>query len=317
MSMKAVVIDNYGSADELHEAEIVVPKIAEDEVLVEVKATSVNPIDVKIRQGLRKANFDWQFPVVLGWDLSGIIVQIGSKVADFQVGDAVFARPDTYQDARRGTYAEYAAVKEDKLVLKPENISFEKAAAIPLAGLTAWQVVVDRLKIKAGEKLLVQAGAGGVGMFAIQIAKYLGAYVTTTTSNKNRQLLLDLGADEVIDYHKNKITDLLSDYDAVFDTINAIDEGLAILKTSGRLVTIAGNPSEAQKQGHPSAEFWRLQANGKQLAQLGALVSQDRIKVIIDSTFDLTTEGLRAAHRLSESHHARGKIVIVPGNHDD
>lgn len=306
--MKAIVIDQYGPLTNLHEAQLPVPEISADEVLVQVKATSVNPIDWKAREGLMQGMYSWQFPVVLGWDVAGTIVKVGASVTQFQVGDDVFARPDIYQDGRRGTYADYAAVKEDKLALKPENVSFEDAAAIPLAGLTAWQVVVDRLHVKQGDKILVQAGAGGVGLFAIQIAKYLGAYVATTASEENRQFLLDLGADEVIDYHHQKITDILQDYDAVFDTINDLDSGLAILKPTGKLVTIAGQPKATEQ---PMAESWWLQPNGQELAKLGALVSQGQIKVVLDRTLPLTEAGVQAAHRRSESHHARGKIVLV------
>ncbi|KRL36416.1 NADP-dependent oxidoreductase [Liquorilactobacillus uvarum] len=308
--MKAIVIDEYGSADKLHEAELEVPRIEADEVLVKIAATSINPIDWKARLGMLKPMFDWAFPIVLGWDLSGTITEVGKDVKSFRVGDEVFARPDIYEDGKRGTYAEFAAVKEDKLALKPENVSFEEAAAIPLAGLTAWQVIVDRLQVKKGEKVLIQAGAGGVGIFAIQIAKYLGAYVATTASPKNNELLKKLGADEVIDYHTHSIVDVLKDYDAVFDTVDQIDDGLEILKPTGRLVTIAGQPTEKQKSATQSVSTWWLQPNGKELSQLGELVAQGTVKVIIDSVFELTSSGLQAAHKRSESHHAQGKIII-------
>lgn len=308
--MKAVVINEYGPAEKLHLEELPVPEIAEDEVLIENHATSINPIDWKARLGMLKPMFDWDFPVVLGWDAAGVITKVGAGVTKFKEGDEVFARPDIYQDGRRGTYAEYVAAKEDKVALKPKKLSFEAAAAIPLAGLTAWQAVKDRLHVKAGEKVLVQAGAGGVGLFAIQIAKYLGAYVATTASAGNRDLLLRLGADEVIDYHTTKIEDVLHDYDAVFDTIDAIDEGLKILKPDGRLVTIAGHPTAEEKNAPQAVSDWWLQPNGAQLSELGALVAQEKIKVVVDSTFDLTTSGLQAAHKRSESRHAHGKIVI-------
>ncbi|WWY81978.1 NADP-dependent oxidoreductase [Pediococcus pentosaceus] len=308
--MKAITISAYGDVDQLHEEELDIPQIANDEVLVKIKATSINPIDWKARMGFLKQMYDWQFPVVLGWDLSGIITQVGKDVKHFKVGDEVFARPDIYEDGTKGTYAEYAAVKEDKLALKPSNVSFEAAAAIPLAGLTAWQVIVDRLKVKKGDKVLIQAGAGGVGIFAIQIAKHLGAYVATTASAKNAEFLTNLGADEVIDYHEHQIGEVLNQYDAVFDTVDDLEAGLAILKPTGKLVTIAGRPTQAQQDAQPSATFWWLQPNGKQLAELGDLVAKGEVKVIIDSTFPLTEDGLRAAHERSQTNHARGKIVI-------
>lgn len=309
--MKAIAINEYGPAQNLHEIDLPTPQLAGDEVLVHEKATSINPIDWKARLGLLKPMYDWAFPVVLGWDVSGVITAVGSDVTDFAVGDEVFARPDIYSDGTRGTYAEYVAVKTDKLAHKPENLTFEQAAAMPLAGLTAWQVVVDRLHVTQGDKVLIQGGAGGVGLFAIQIAKHLGAYVATTASASNAEFLKSLGADEVIDYHTTAIRDVLHDYDAVFDTVNALDDGIAILKPSGRLVTIAGQPTEEQQAARATVESWWLQPNGRQLAELGQLVSEGTVKVIIDSTFPLSEEGLRSAHERSESHHARGKIVIV------
>ncbi len=309
--MKAIVIDRYGGPEELHEKDIPVPQIATDEVLIETKATSINPIDWKTRRGYLKESFPWDFPVVLGWDIAGIITEVGADVHEFKVGDEVFARPDMYSDGKRGTYAEYAAVKADKLVLKPQRLSFEQAAAIPLAGLTAWQVIVDRLKVKAGDKILVQAGAGGVGMFAIQIAKHFGAYVATTASAVNEKLLRQLGADEVIDYHQTQITDVLHDYDAVFDTIDQIPAGLEILKSDGQLVTIAGNPTEEQQNSHPTATSWWLKTNGAELKELANLVENNELRVVIDSIYPMTTSGLRSAHEKSETGHSHGKIVIT------
>ncbi|MDV7758524.1 NADP-dependent oxidoreductase [Liquorilactobacillus mali] len=308
--MKAIAIREYGDIDNLQEIELKIPELAEDEVLVENYATSINPIDWKARLGYLKGMYPWKFPVVLGWDTAGIITQVGAKVADFKVGDKIFARPDIYIDGKKGTYAQYVAVKEDKLALKPDEITFEAAAAVPLAGLTALQVIVDRLKVRKGDKVLIQGGAGGVGLFAIQIAKHLGAYVATTASKKNHEFLKSLGADEVIDYHETKIDAVLNNYDAVFDTVNAIDDGLAILKENGRLVTIAGNPSEEQKASSKEVSSWWLQPNGKQLGKLGNLIVAGEVKVIIDSVYSLTAEGVRAAHKKSQEGHARGKIVI-------
>lgn len=311
--MQAVVINQYGGPEELQMTTIDQPTIAADEVLVAVKATSINPIDWKARQGLLKGMFDWQMPVVLGWDVAGIIVAAGPAVTKFKLGDAVFARPDIYEDGRRGTYAEYAAVKEDKLALKPTELLFEQAAALPLAGLTAYQVIHNQLKIQAGEKVLIQAGAGGVGLNAIQIAKYLGAEVATTASPNHHDLLKKLGADQVIDYHTTAIQDVLHDYDAVFDTIDAIDDGLAILKPTGRLVTIDGQPTDAQKAQGPTVTSWWLQPNGQELAILGELAVQGQLQIVIDQVFPFSTAGLQAAHRYSENSHSAGKLIINVG----
>ncbi|WP_072534041.1 NADP-dependent oxidoreductase [Lactiplantibacillus plantarum] len=311
--MKAVIINQYGGPEELQMATIERPSIDQDEVLVAVQATSINPIDWKARQGLLKSIFDWQMPVVLGWDVAGTIIEAGAAVTNFKVGDEVFARPDIYADGRRGTYAEYAAVKEDKLALKPASLSFEQAAALPLAGLTAYQVIHDQLKIQADEKVLIQAGAGGVGLNAIQIAKYLGAEVATTASANHHALLKQIGADHVIDYHTTAIQDVLTDYDAVFDTIDAIDEGLAILKPTGRLVTIDGQPTAAQKSQGPTVSSWWLQPNGRELAILGQLAVKGHLQVIIDQVFPFSTAGLQAAHRYSENSHSAGKLIINVG----
>lgn len=308
-SMKVIVIDRYGDAQELHEAELPMPTIGADEVLVKMVATSVNPIDWRTRMGRSRAG--WNFPIVLGWDVSGVITTVGTSVQQFKVGDAVIARPDTSADATRGSYAEYVAVKADKLALKPANISFEEGAAIPLSGTVAYQVIVKQLAVGKDDKILVQGGAGGVGLFAVQIAKAQGAYVATTASAENHDLLRSLGADEVIDYHQIKYTDVLHDYDAVFDTTDDIENGLAILKPTGHLVSIAGQPTFAEQSGHPSAKHWWLHPNGQDLAAVAELVAAGQVKVVIDSKYPLTTEGLRAAHLRSESHHAHGKIVIT------
>lgn len=301
--MKAIVIDRFGDAQELHEAELPVPTIGPDEVLVKMVATSVNPIDWRTRNGTRSGR---GFPLVLGTDVSGVITKVGSNVRQFKVGDAVIARPDN-----PGTYAEYVAVREDKLALKPAAISFEEGAAIPLAGTIAYQVIVQQLAVGKDDKVLVQGGAGGVGLFAVQIAKARGAYVATTASAENHALLRSLGADEVIDYHQTKYTDVLHDYDGVFDTVDDIDNGLSILKPAGHLISIAGQPTAAQQNGRPSAKHWRMHPNGKDTAAVAELVAEGQVKVIIDSEYPLTTEGLRAAHLRSESHHAHGKIVIT------
>lgn len=308
--MNAIIIEAYGSEEQLKLVELSKPNIEPDEVLVAVKATSVNPIDWKARQGMLQPVYNWNFPIVLGWDLSGVIVEIGSKVTMFDVGQKVFARPDNYMDGTKGTYAEYAAVKENQLALKPENISFDEAAAIPLAGLTAYQVIKEQLKLTPKSKVLIQGGSGGVGTFAIQIAKYLGAYVAVTSSSNNEKMLKDLSADEIIDYHTTNLVDYPHDFDAVFDTVNAIDEGISVLKPEGKLITIAGNPSEKQLSHSQSVSMWWLKPNGKQLNELSKLVTLGSVKAVVDSTFNLSTDGIRKAHKKSENGHAHGKVVI-------
>ncbi|CUR62808.1 NADP-dependent oxidoreductase [Leuconostoc gelidum subsp. gasicomitatum] len=308
--MKAAVIHQYGDSSQLEVSDIAVPAIKADEVLVENMATSINPIDYKARQGLLQGMFQWQFPVVLGWDIAGRIIAVGDDVHDFHVGDAIFARPDIDPIGKNGTYAEYTAVKADKLARKPDNISFEAAAAVPLAGLTALQML-RQLQVKAGQKVLIQAGAGGVGIYAIQLAKKLGAYVATTASQSNRDFVTSLGADRVIDYHQETIAEVLSDYDAVFDMVGDIDNGIAILKPGGHFVTISATLTEAQKQtaNKTVSEGW-LETNGQDLAILADAITDGTLEIVVDSVYPLTTDGIRAAHERSETHHARGKIVV-------
>ncbi|MBZ5977389.1 NADP-dependent oxidoreductase [Leuconostoc gelidum subsp. gelidum] len=308
--MKAAVIHQYGDSSQLEVSDIAVPAIKADEVLVENMATSINPIDYKARQGLLQGMFQWQFPVVLGWDIAGRIIAVGDDVHDFHVGDAIFARPDIDPIGKNGAYAEYTAVKADKLARKPDNISFEAAAAVPLAGLTALQML-RQLQVKAGQKVLIQAGAGGVGIYAIQLAKKLGAYVATTASQSNRDFVTSLGADRVIDYHQETIAEVLSDYDAVFDMVGDIDNGIAILKPGGHFVTISATLTEAQKQtaNKTVSEGW-LETNGQDLAILADAITDGTLEIVVDSVYPLTTDGIRAAHERSETHHARGKIVV-------
>lgn len=308
--MKAAIIKKYGDVNELEVTDIDKPAIKADEVLVENKSTSINPIDYKARQGLLQSMFPWQFPVVLGWDLAGKIVATGDQVIDFKVGDEVFARPDIDVKGINGAYAEYTAVKADKLALKPENISFEEAAAVPLAGLTALQML-RQLNLVAGQKILIQAGAGGVGIYAIQLAKKMGAFVATTASPNNHELVKSLGADLVIDYHKTPIQKILSNYDAVLDTVGDIEYGIDVLKSGGHFVTISGTLTDAQKQITDKHVMtgW-LKPNGQDLAILADAISSNQLKIVIDSVYPFTTKGIRSAHERSETHHSRGKVIV-------
>lgn len=209
-----------------------------------------------------------------------------------------------------GSYAEYTAVKADKLALKPNNISFVEAAAVPLAGLTALQML-RKLQLSSNQKILIQAGAGGVGIYAIQLAKMIGAYVVTTASQNNHEFVKSLGADSVIDYHKNNIQDVLSDFDAVLDTVGDVDNGIAILKSSGHLVTISNALTDQQKNTSDKTvtEGW-LNPNGQDLAILASYIAKGELQIVVDSLYPLTTEGIQSAHERSETHHARGKVVV-------
>ncbi|MBS4172992.1 NADP-dependent oxidoreductase [Bacillus sp. FJAT-49736] len=308
--MKAIVIEEYGDREQLKEMDVPKPKINDKQVLVEMKATSINPIDWKVREGYLKQMMPFEFPIVLGWDAAGVIKEVGNDVKGFQVGDAIFSRPAT---TRFGTYAEYVAIDEDLLAKKPENIRFEETASIPLAGLTAWQALFDTAHLEKGEKVLIHAGAGGVGSLAIQLAREKGAYVTTTASEKNHAFLKELGADEVIDYKTTNFEEVLHDYDVVFDTMGGEiqTKSYQVLKDGGRLVTIVSAPDQdkANEFGVTASHVW-LTPNGKQLEQLGALLQNGKLKAIVGHVFPFSEQGMKEAHALSESHHAKGKIVI-------
>lgn len=308
--MKAIVIEEYGDKNVLVEKNIDTPKIAEDQVLVEVHATSINPIDWKVREGYLKEMLPFEFPIILGWDASGVVVEAGSNVTDYKAGDRVFTRPAT---TNRGTYAEYLAVDSNLLAKMPEEMSFEEAASIPLAGLTAWQCLVDFGNIQDGSKVLIHAGAGGVGIFAIQIAKSLGAYVATTASENNIEFLTSLGADEVINYKENDFSEMLNGFDLVLDSMGGDiqSKSYKVLKENGKLVSIVQPPSEEEAASfNTKAGFVWLEPNGEQLQKLANLYEEGKVKPVIGKIFDFSEQSLKDAHDLSETHHARGKIVI-------
>ena len=308
--MKAIVIDSYGGKEQLKEQEVEKPTITDNQVLVEIHATSINPIDWKLREGYLKEMLPWEFPIILGWDAAGTIAEVGKDVKHFKVGDRVFARPAT---TRQGTYAEYVPVDEDLLAHMPESMTFEEGAAIPLTGLTAYQCLVDFAEVKKGDKVLIHAGAGGVGSMAIQIANSIGAYVATTASDKNDELVKSLGANRVINYREEDFSELLEDFDAVLDTMGGevLDKSFKVLKKGGKLISIAGQPSAEKAEQHEvkASDFW-LEPSGEQLKKLANLYVSGELKPTIGEVFAFTERGLQDAHELSESHHARGKIII-------
>ena len=310
METRAVVIEEYGHADQLKESKVTLPELGEHQVLVKVKATSVNPIDWKLREGYLAQMMPWDFPIILGWDVAGEIAEVGSEVKDWQVGQAVFARPET---TRFGTYADYTIVDDHLLANKPDSVSFEDAAAVPLAGLTAYQALFTHGKLKAGEKVLIHAGAGGVGIYAIQLAKNAGATVITTASEKNHGLLKELGADQVIDYRTTDSSEVLEDIDLVFDTMggDVQKDSFKVLNKDGRLISIVGQPDEELAKSVAVAESIWLQPDGKQLQEMADLMSAGKVKSIVGHTYPLTAAGVKEAHELSATHHAKGKIVLI------
>lgn len=305
--MKAAIIKDY--ATDVVIGDIDKPKLNPDSVLVEVHAASLNPIDNIVRAGYLKEMIPVSFPYVMGYDVSGVVTETGANVTKVKVGDAVYARPNQ-DDA--GSLAEFARIKENELALKPESISHAEAASIPLAGLTAWQALVDKADLKAGQKVLIHAGSGGVGTLAIQIAKHIGAHVATTTSAKNADLVRSLGADEVIDYKTQKFEDVVSDYDVVFDMMgdDTMARSFGVLKKGGILVSIKGQDTDnlAEKHGVRFEGFF-MSPSGEQLTQLSALIEKGSVKPVIDSSYKLAD--ISAAYDKLADGHAVGKIVVI------
>ncbi|MGT2471550.1 NADP-dependent oxidoreductase [Paraburkholderia terrae] len=330
--MKAFVVDRYGRKNDVRAGDMPVPELREDDVLVQIHAAGVNPLDSKIRDGEFKLILPYRLPLILGNDLAGVVVRVGSRVRRFRPGDEVYARPPK---DRIGTFAEFIATREEAVALKPKTLSMEEAASIPLVALTAWQALVEKGQLKKGQKVLIHAGSGGVGTFAIQLAKHLGATVATTASAANTGLMKQLGADIVIDYKKDDFTAVLKDFDVVLDTQggNTLERSLRVLKTGGKLVGIAGPPDpdfakqlgaslfldtvmrflsyrirRAAKRRGVTYSFLFMRADGDQLGQIATLIDAGMIRPVIDRVFPF--ESAQEALAYVETGRAKGKVVI-------
>jgi NADPH:quinone reductase-like Zn-dependent oxidoreductase len=307
-TMKAVRIHEYGGPDVLKYEDAPRPLAGPGEILIRVHGTSVNPVDWKLREGYLRQMLQYKMPLILGWDVSGVVAAVGSGATRFKKGDEVYSRPDMSRD---GTYAEYVAVKESEVALKPKSIDHVTAAAIPLAGLTAWQALYDAAKICAGQTLLIHGAAGGVGTFAVQLAKLRGARVIATASKKNHDFLRSLGADELIDYNTTKFEDVVQGVDAVLDTITGetMARSWQVLKKDGILVSILEPPSteKAAACGVRCHHIF-VQANAQELDELAKLVDAGKLKVIIEKVFPLAEA--RAAQESNATGHTRGKIAL-------
>lgn len=308
--MKAIRIHEYGSVEVLKMEEVPLPEIHEDDVLIKVYATSVNPIDWKVREGkLRWRNLH-HLPLIPGWDVSGVIEQTGKNVKNFKTGDEVYSRPGV---ARNGSYAEYIAVKEDEIALKPAALSHEEAAAVPLVGLTAYEALVTTANIQSGQRVLIHAASGGVGSLALQLAKTFGCFTVGTTSTKNVDFVKSLGADQVIDYRNQDFTKILKDVDIVLDTIGGQTQhdSLKVLKEGGILVSIINPPDEEEvKRHHIRSGYFFVKSNGKTLAILAHLIDTGKLRPVVGKVFSFNEEEVREAQELSQSGRAVGKIVI-------
>lgn len=331
--MKAFIVKKYSKKEKLQLTQVAEPIAKENEVLVQIHAAGVNLLDSMIKQGEFKTFLPYKTPIINGHDMAGTVVKAGSGVKNFKIGDEVYSRVGDY---RIGTFAEYIAVDESDLALKPKNLSMEEASSIPLVGLTAWQALVEIANVKKGQKVFIQAGSGGVGTFAIQLAKHLGAYVATTTSAKNIDLVKSLGADLVIDYKTQEFSKLLKDYDVVVHSNRekiVLEQSLGILKKGGQLISLVGPPTPefAEEIGLPwylklvtklisssakkkakklnvSFKFLFMRAEGNQLGEITKLIEAGIIKPIIDRVFSF--EHTNEALSYVETGRSRGKVVV-------
>jgi len=316
--MKAAVIDRYGSPDVLRYADVDKPGIKSDQMLVRVYASSVNPIDWKIRKGLLQFLTGYQFPLILGFDAAGEVVEVGSQVTRFRVGDAIYARLDQIAG---GAYAEYAAVAEKVAAPKPVNMSYAEAAAVPLAGLTALQALRDEGHFQSGQRVLINGASGGVGTYAVQIARVLGAAeVVGVCSARNANLVKSLGCDRVIDYQQQDFTQDAAQYDMVFDVVGnrSFDDCRRILQPNGNYVTTQPYPANYVQSllttflPGPKYKVILLKSNAADLEFLKAHIEAGQIRSVIDRTYPLAETA--AAHRHGETERTVGKVVITIGD---
>ncbi|MBB3948647.1 NADPH:quinone reductase-like Zn-dependent oxidoreductase [Rhizobium skierniewicense] len=330
--MKAFIVEKYKKSGPLRLVETAEPVAGRNDVLVEIKATGVNLLDSKLRDGEFKLILPYKPPFILGHDVAGTVTAVGPGVRQFKIGDEVYARP---RDHRVGTFAQRIAIDENDVALKPNNLNWAEAASIPLVGLTAWQALVEIGKLRKGQKVFIQAGSGGVGTFAIQLAKHLGATVATTTSAKNAELVKSLGADVVIDYQTQDFETILSDYDLVLNSQDqkTLEKSLRVLKPGGRLISISGPPDPAFATAMKLNPFMRLvirlissgvrrkaakrgvrfdflfmRADGRQLGEITSLIESGIIKPVLDKIFPFEKTGEALAY--VEAGRAKGKVVI-------
>ncbi|MGC9492798.1 NADP-dependent oxidoreductase, partial [Vibrio genomosp. F10] len=306
--MRAVQIHQYGGTETLKLENVAKPEINDDDILISVKSASINPVDWKIREGYLQSFIPYELPLTLGWDVAGVVAEVGSNVKEFSVGDEVFSRPNI---SRNGSYADYIAVKADEAVLKSTKLDFGQAASLPLAGITAWQCLVDVADVQPGQRVLVHAGAGGVGHLAIQIAKAKGATVIATASSVNLDLLKELGADQAVDYAKAPLIEQIESVDIVLDTMGGDVQktSWALLKENGILVSVVDQPDEAVANEHKvRSAFVFIEPSSRILKELNQLVDADLLKPLIEHRFSL--EKIVDAHLQSQSGRTRGKIVI-------
>jgi NADPH:quinone reductase-like Zn-dependent oxidoreductase len=330
--MRAFVVDRYGNNDGVRAAEMPVPAVGDDDVLVQVHAAGVNPVDVKTRDGKMKVVLPHRTPFIFGNEVAGVVTQAGGRVHRFAPGDEVYAR---LPKDRIGAFAEYVAVREDAVAHKPKTLTMEEAASIPLVGLTSWQALVERANVTRGQKTLIHAGSGGVGTFAIQLAKHLGATVATTVSASSFDLVRGLGADVVVDYRTEDFETIVRDYDVAFDTQGGrtLEKSIRVLRPGGTVVEITGPPDPAfakeigaspivalamhllsyrvrrmARRARVRYSFLFMRPSGDQLREIGALIDSGIIRPVVDRVFPF--ESTKDALAYVESGRAKGKVVV-------
>ena len=333
--MKAYTINRYSKEDPLQLTELPDPVVQDNEILIQIHSASVNLLDSKIKGGEFKIILPYKMPLILGHDVAGIVIKAGSKVSKFKVGDEIYAR---VSDFNIGTFAEQISVNENDVALKPKNVTMDEAASIPLVGLTAWQALVELGSLQKGQKVFIQAGSGGVGTFAIQLAKHLGAFVATTAGKSNFDLVKGLGADIIIDYRNEDFENILTDYDLVLNSqdTKTLEKSLTILKPGGKVVSISGPPTAvfATELGLPwyvklvtqflsskirrrakklnvDYSFLFMKANGNQLEKIASLIEVGEIRPVIDKVFAFSETNEAIGY--VESGRAKGKVIIKVG----
>jgi NADPH:quinone reductase-like Zn-dependent oxidoreductase len=306
--MKAIRIHSYGGPEVLQYEDAPRPQVQKGEVLIHVHAAGVNPLDWKVCSGSLNGFIQHKLPLIPGWEVSGVVVEVGFGVSQFKEGDEVFAMADSTRD---GAYADYIAVREAALAIKPKSLHHVRAAATPVSALTAWRSLFDFGQLQSGQRILIHGGSGGVGHFAVQLAKWKGAYVMATAPMKNQELLVKLGADEVIDYTTQKFEDVAHNIDIVLDTIGGKtrERSWLVLNKGGALISLAKRPSEQKANRFEVRPMMcSVQPDGAQLNKIAKLIDSAKLKPTIDRILPLSEA--RRAHELSQDGHVRGKIVL-------
>lgn len=315
--MKGIGIEQYGDEKKLKLVNVPTEPVGPNDLLISIKASGVNPVDWKVREGHLKESFPYELPLILGWDAAGIVTAVGSNVKEFQVGDNVFFRPEM---EKQGTYADEIVVAANLVAPMPRGLTYTEAASLPLVGLTVWQALVEVGNIQAGDVVLILAGSGGIGSFAIQVAKARGAYVTTTTSVKNIDFVRDLGADQVIPYDQESIQDSEMTFDFMLDTLggSSYEQALTRMKPNSTVATIFGGPDDERPDSIKQIEQERqlniqyvfTRPDGKNMDRIRELVESQKVRPIISEVYPLTVDGVRKAHLSNQTGRTRGKIIL-------